>query len=457
MTAQNDLDRALAGWFGTEAAATPPPEPLARVIESTRRIRPRPALTARVGSHLVGAGSTNGPWSGLASLRPALVIALVALLAVALVGAAVLVGSRLVAPKTPPHTYVNELVSAQNLSMPMARPTLMPLLDGRVLVIGDDGDGGGTGTRALVYDPATGVSEPTGPLVSGDSLWVESAVRLNNGKVLIIGNGIAQVFDPSTMRSTLVGPMITPRHGAAVALLPDGHVLIAGGTPLGQDGATSSAELFDSDTLTFLPTGSMTTSRSGHSMAILPDGRVFVSPGESRMGVEIYDPSTGTFSGAGTVASYFHGNTAIALPDDRVAVLGGSTLMTEGFLELWDPASLTFSPGCRPRPCPLLSPDGGRLPPAEGSLPGRITSATLLDDGRLLLIGDTQSRANWSGVYDPATGVTTPISPTRSYLAKATRIPDGRVLIVGGLTDGMTNHGEGGRSAPAVTTVEIFQ
>ena len=67
--------------------------------------------------------------------------------------------------------------------MPMAQPALVPLLDGRVLVIGDDGDGGGTGTRALVYDPATGVSEPTGPLVSAESLWgrVRGAVEGRQG------------------------------------------------------------------------------------------------------------------------------------------------------------------------------------------------------------------------------------------------------------------------------------
>ena len=455
MTAQNDLDRVLAGWFDGDAIA-PPPEPLARVIESTRGIRPRPALTARIGSRWVGAGSTSGPWGGVSSLRPAMVVVLVALLAVAIVGAAVLVGSRLVAPKTLPHAYLNELVSAPDLSMPMAHPALVPLLDGRVLVIGDDGDGGGTGTRALVYDPATGVSEPTGPLASSDSLWVESAVRLKDGRVLIIGNALAQTFDPSTRRFTSVGPMITPRSGAAVALLPDGHVLIAGGTPSGQDGATSSAELFDPDTLTFSPTGSMGTSRQYNSTAMLPDGRVFISPGESRLTVETYDPSTGTFSAAGTMSSYFHGNTAIALPDGRVVVVGGSSLSAQGFLEVWDPTSLTFSPGCRPRPCPLVGPDGG-MGAAESDLPGRVTSATLLDDGRLLLIGDTRATTNWSGVYDPATGVTTPISPTRSYLAKATRLPDGRVLIVGGLTDGRSDHGDGGRSAPAVTTVEIFQ
>ena len=96
--------------------------------------------------------------------------------------------------------------------MPMAHPALVPLLDGRVLVIGDDGDGGGTGTRALVYDPATGVSEPTGPLVSGDSLWVEAAVRLKDGRVLVIG------IRPGRRR-----PGLRSEHPAIRAGRPDDH------------------------------------------------------------------------------------------------------------------------------------------------------------------------------------------------------------------------------------------
>ena len=428
----------------------------------------RPIDRFAIAEETIASGRTMPGWRrgwGLAPMRGhrVLIPLLVGVLLAALAGGALLVGSRLVAPRTPPHTYLSQLVSAPDLSMPMAHPALVPLLDGRVLVIGDGGFGSGTGTRALVYDPATGVSEATGPLASSDSLGVESAVRLKDGRVLVIASTFAdpqqdatQVFDPSTRRFTPVGSSVTPRTGAAVALLPDGHVLIAGGIPSGQDGATSSAELFDPDTLTFSPTGSMGTSRQYNSTAMLPDGRVFISPGESRLTVETYDPSTGTFSAAGTMSSYFHGNTAIALPDGRVVVVGGSSLSAQGFLEVWDPTSLTFSPGCRPRPCPLVGADGG-IGAAESDLPGRVTSATLLDDGRLLLIGDTRATTNWSGVYDPATGVTTPISPTRSYLAKATRLPDGRVLIVGGLTDGRSDHGDGGRSAPAVTTVEIFQ
>jgi hypothetical protein len=99
MTAQNDLDRTLGAWFGAEAAPAAPPEPLARVLESTRNVRLRPALVATIGSAWVGAGSTSGVRGGIASLRPTLVIALVALVALALAAGAVLVGSRLVAPR----------------------------------------------------------------------------------------------------------------------------------------------------------------------------------------------------------------------------------------------------------------------------------------------------------------------------------------------------------------------
>ena len=103
MTAQNDLDRTLGAWFHGDATTTPPSEPLARVIESTRTLRPRPALVARIGSDWVGTGATSGR-GRVADLRPAVVFALVALLAVALAGGALLVGSRLIAPRPTPHS-----------------------------------------------------------------------------------------------------------------------------------------------------------------------------------------------------------------------------------------------------------------------------------------------------------------------------------------------------------------
>jgi hypothetical protein len=236
------------------------------------------------------------------------------------------------------------------------------------------------------------------------------------------------------MRFTPTGPMVTPRSMAGVVALPDGRALIAGGYATGADGATASAELFDPSTMTFSATGSMGTSRSMPSLAVLADGRVFVSPGESRTSVETYDPRTGAFSWAGTMSDYGYGD-AVPLPDGRVAVIGGTSLSRRGFVEVWDPTTLTISP--------------------VRELYGRVRSATALEDGRILLVGGEPG--NWAGVYDPVASATKVLPSTRGWAPKAVRLADGRVLIVGGLTDGDLRPEGGGTSAPGVSTVEVFE
>ena len=421
MTAQNDLDRTLSTWFGAEAAPAVPPEPLARIIESTRGRRPRPSVMAGIGSHSIGAGPTSGLGPVAASLRPALVIGLVALMTVALVGGALLVASRLSTPAPLPRTYLNELVSAPDLSTPMTSPVLVTLADGRVLVVGDGGSFR-PGIAALIYDPATGASVSTGPMVPPGQ-WVNEAVPLKDGRVLILGDGVYQVFDPTTLQFTAVGLAVTPRSGAEAALLHDGRVLIAGGLPPGDEAGVDpplrTAELFDPATMTSTPTGSFAALAAG-SMATLPDGRVFMGTDNA---AEIYNSATGTFSAASTTTSGGSGH-PVVLPDGRVVLAGPTGMYSGGRIQVWDPASGTFS--------------------AHG-LPEPLFDATLLDDGRVFLIGMCHGRpAGWTGVYDPRTEVTTPTQGTLSCRPASTRLADGRVLIVGGLE-------------PATPTVQIFR
>ena len=102
MTGHDDFDRTLAGWFEADALSPAPADGLDRVLDATRRRRPRPAWLAGPGSHWVGEAQTVGSSSGARSL-PRLGLrwstALILLLVIAaLLGGAILVGARLFQP-----------------------------------------------------------------------------------------------------------------------------------------------------------------------------------------------------------------------------------------------------------------------------------------------------------------------------------------------------------------------
>jgi hypothetical protein len=69
--------------------------------------------------------------------------------------------------------------------------------------------------------------------------------------------------------------MSSTRTGYAATLLPNGKVLVAGGTCVnGSCVYFSSAELFDPTTGTWTATGSMNTARVDHTATLLSNGLV---------------------------------------------------------------------------------------------------------------------------------------------------------------------------------------
>jgi len=290
--------------------------------------------------------------------------------------------------------------------------------------------------------------------------------------------------------------MTTPRANAAAIRLRDGRVLICGGTATGEiGGVLSSAELFDPVARTFSPTGSMTVPRTGQTITILRDGRVLLTGGDQNAGfrsqlasAEIYDPGSGAFTATGSMSTPREGHTATMLHDGRVLVVGGSPngIQTTGSAEIYDPASGTFSRTGhlnQPRVAhvaallgtgKVLIAGGGR-----GGMPGGYISydtaemydpatssfspvrahmksdrvgaaAVKLNDGRVLIVGGKSGRVvssrhrnlssltplNTAEIFDPEAGafIRTGDMSAPHYLATATLLNDGNVLVVGGWT-----------------------
>jgi hypothetical protein len=116
-----------------------------------------------------------------------------------------------------------------------------------------------------------------------------------------------------------------PRRKAAAASLPDGRVLIVGGSDNNDWRALSrTAEVYDPATRTFRATGELNVARfkMGHAVVTLDDGRVLVAGGGA--GFEVYDPARGAFTpvSAGLSAARYY-STATALGGGRVLIAGG--------------------------------------------------------------------------------------------------------------------------------------
>jgi hypothetical protein len=226
--------------------------------------------------------------------------------------------------------------------------TAVELVDGRVLVAGGYSAGYAVTQTAELFNPSTEVFTMTGAMARPRAGHV--AARLHDGRVLVAGGWYqvgaetlnadvsAEVFDPATQAFTPVGDMETARGDAAALVLPDGRVLVTGGSRLvgGFLEDHFSAEVFDPVTSlwTTLPT-EMHFPHAVHSMVDLSDGRFLVAGGSFDLGFEIYNTVTGVFSAlaapVGEVVRF--GGTAASFADGDVVVCGGDPGGTVSYFE----------------------------------------------------------------------------------------------------------------------------
>jgi len=129
-----------------------------------------------------------------------------------------------------------------------------------------------------------------------------SSVLYDDGKVLIIGGGdpptnTAEVIDlnAGTPAWRAVAPMTYKRRQINATLLPDGTVLVTGGSSSPgfnePAGAVYAGELWNPVTETWTTVASFTQYRGYHSFTLLlPDGRVLSGGGDASMSAEVYSP-----------------------------------------------------------------------------------------------------------------------------------------------------------------------
>jgi len=177
-------------------------------------------------------------------------------------------------------------------------PYLQLAPNGKVFVSGTES------TTRYLDTSGTGAWTTVATRVGGDRDY-GSSVMYDVGKVLIIGGGnpavnTAEAIDlnQASPAWSSVGNMANARYRMNATILPDGKVLVTGGTSnVGNEpaGAILAAEMWNPATGNFSTMSSAVTPRLYHSTAILlPDGRV-VSAGGGRPGTEyknaeIYSP-----------------------------------------------------------------------------------------------------------------------------------------------------------------------
>jgi hypothetical protein len=217
------------------------------------------------------------------------------------------------------------------MTEPRMNPAAARLPDGRVLVAGGTLRARHPLASAEVFDPSTGVFSAVGPMEEPRGMLV--ATPLEDGRVLVTGGHgpggklrSTEIFDPRAGAFEPAGNMSLPRDRHAAVRLADGRVLMIGGQRPGEPGGRyASTEVYDPATGEFLAGPSMRWERQKiiDAVALLPSGTVVVAGGARQP--EIWRPGEPEFTPVGgeEMAGRHEFATATLLGSGDVLVLGG--------------------------------------------------------------------------------------------------------------------------------------
>lgn len=250
--------------------------------------------------------------------------------------------------------------------------------------------------------------------------------------VAILGLGLATgVSRAGDLSAAPPGSLQVGRSFHAASALGNGDVLVVGG--IGEAGeGLASAERYDPARGSFSPVGAMSTSRVAHTVTLLEDERLLVVGGTKQPGggsplasAEAYDPASEAFSDVGLLSSSRSSHTATLLISGEVLIVGGQS----------------GGAGSQLATAERFDSETGQFTPTVGSLAAaRIGhTATRLSDGRVLIVGGLGESGQLASVeiYNPATDSFSTAGGLNIARVghTATLLDDGRVVVIGGSND----------------------
>jgi WD40 repeat protein len=220
------------------------------------------------------------------------------------------------------------------------------------------------------------------------------------------------------------------------------HVVAASASDTTRSG--SSIVTVTTSSASFSPTGDMTQERGYHTTTLLTDGKVLMAGGATRAdpiciggipSAELYDPGAGSFAQSGHMLASRYAQTGTLLPSGEVLIAGG---FGSGYdcEDLGEPAETSAE---------LFDPATGSFKATGSMTMGRgAHTATLLPNGKVLIVGggsDGGATLPFYGtgsataeLYDPTAGVFTSTGSMAAarFGHTATLLKNGKVLVVGG-------------------------
>lgn len=263
--------------------------------------------------------------------------------------------------------------------------------------------------------PAAGAPGELLDMVSGRSLSIRAmletrvdyqATVLPDGRVLITGgslqSGSTEYFDPTSRAFTRGPSMNQGRQGHSALLLPDGHLLVAGGTD-----TPSPAELLEPSATQFILLPSEAKFGLSAALVALENGSVLMCDGMSGK-TWIWDPQTRTSKSVGSLSSpriLFH---ALRLKNGRVLVTGGWPAPTEPrpFRPGWPQRKVSTTTLSSALPSECFDPSRKKWSTLKATLSPRARhTGALLSDGRVCLFAgfgtDTNAANESLEILDP--------------------------------------------------------